>query len=144
MRKGQAAPLTTVLLTLLGLSLIALLGGLFMSEGAANYGVTVDEEDFSGFSKMNSLNSTISEMSSNFVNEDGTPAASGFDVVTAMITGGYKVVILIFQTPPLYVDLFSDLATTVGIPPVVVGGFFLFIMVIIVMTAMYLIMRVRS
>lgn len=142
--QGTIASLMIALVLVAGASILMLnyIGGV-----GINYGVSVNESEYSIFSQTQEITNLTNQMTNQFVNEEGQQNEDT-DIISIMITNAYGTIKLFFNIPGLYFNLVSAALNSMGVPPGVSGvltWMALSIVVILILFAAYeAVMKVRS
>lgn len=122
--------------------MLSYIGGL-----GVNYGVEVNDTEYTVFSQAQEINNITSQMTNQFVNEEGEQNEDT-DIISIMITNAYGTIKLFFNLPQLYSNLIAAAFSSAGIPPAAAGvlsWMALSIITIIILFAAYeAVMKVRS
>lgn len=131
-----------LLVTTVAYFLVGYLNGI-----AVNYGVPINESQYTVFAKFDEVNSTIGSLTDQFVSDDGEQIEDT-DVISAMITSAYGLIKLVFNMPDLFYSLIVSGISALGIAPAQAGalaGLAVGVIVIMILfAAVALIMKVRA
>lgn len=134
-------------MSLLLVAAFATLAVSYLNGISANYGVSINETQYTVFAELDEVNQTISSLTNQFVNEEGEQAEDS-DIISNMLTSSYGLIKLLFNLPDLFGDLVQSAIVAVGLPPGVANVvYFLavgFFVIIILFAALALVMKVRA
>lgn len=148
-RKAQVSQ-STVASLLIGLVIaaaVSILASSYITGVGANYGVSVNESQYSFFQVAQNITNVTSQMTNQFINEDGSQNEDT-DIISIMITNAYGTIKLFFKIPALFQSLISGAITGLGIPSgvsnIIAWAGISIITIIILFAAYEAVMKVRS
>lgn len=148
-RKAQVSQ-STVASLLIGLVIaaaVSILASSYITGVGANYGVSVNESQYSFFQVAQNITNVTSQMTNQFINEDGSQNEDT-DIISIMITNAYGTIKLFFKIPALFQSLISGAITGLGIPSgvsnIIAWAAISIITIIILFAAYEAVMKVRS
>lgn len=133
------------------LSLILISGASFLMVSyigsvGTNYGVSVNETKYEMLGQ-NQITNLTSQMSEQFVNEEGQQNEDT-DIISIMITNAYGMVKLFFNIPDLYSNLITGALDSIGVSPgvskVIIWMVTSTVILLILFAAYEAVMKVRS
>lgn len=145
MKKAQAeaGSLQLLVIALLVVTSSAVLLTTYINGISSNYGVTINNTQYTVFQKFDEVNQTIGEFNQVFTNENAQQS-SITDVITQMVQGGYNFIKLMFNIPGIFGELIVSMSVALGLPPIVGSMINALIIVLILFAALALVMKVRA
>lgn len=148
-RKAQVSQ-STVASLVIGLvvaAAVSVLASSYITGVGVNYGVSVNESQYSFFQVAQNITNVTSQMTNQFINEDGTQNED-IDIISIMITNAYGTIKLFFKIPALFQSLITGAITGLGIPSgvsnIIYWASISIITIIILFAAFEAVMKVRS
>lgn len=143
--KGQseAGSLQLLVIALVVITSSAVLLTTYINGISENYGVSVNDTQYTVFQQFDQVNETIGNFNQVFTNEDAEQS-SVTDVISQMLQGGYNFIKLMFSVPAIFSGLITSMALALGLPAIVVSMINALIIVLILFAALALVMKVRA
>ena len=115
-KRGQeVGTLTNMLIVLLCVSAVAVLGFSYIQGLSTNYGVAVNESEYTVFNKLGEVNSTISDISSQLIPED-PQQENDIDVISVLLSAAYGSIKLFLSIPSIWFSLIQSAIIALGLP----------------------------
>lgn len=146
-KRGQSSTIAGLMIALVIVSGAAILLSSYIAGVGTNYGVAINDSEFGFFNQTQAINNITSEMTNQFVNEEGEQT-SFIDIINVMVGNAYNTVKLFFRLPVLFQNIISAALGSLGLPASVSGTLswmLLTVITIVILFAAYeAIMKVRS